>query len=50
MIYTYMISVYAVLVKGGKWALTADDNEKNLPVVPEAYQMFVAELLVERAE
>lgn len=51
MIYTYMIGVYAVLVRGGKWALTADDNEKNLPVVPMQYTEKVAEYLAtERAE
>lgn len=45
MIYTYMIGVYAILVKGGKWALTADDNHNNLPVVPVAYTEKVAEYL-----
>lgn len=45
MIYTYMIGVYALLVKGGKYALTAEDNAINLPVVPTAYTELVAEYL-----
>lgn len=44
-IYTYMITVYAVLVKGGKFALTAEDNANNLQVVPNQYQTLVAEKL-----
>jgi len=44
-IYTYMIPVYAILVKGGKYAITATGNTANLPVVPEAYQEKVAEYL-----
>ena len=43
MIYKYMVPVYALLVKGGKYALTADDNTNSLPVVPDEYQMLVAE-------
>lgn len=45
MIYTYMIGVYALLVKGGKYALTVEDNANNLPIVPTAYQELVAEYL-----
>lgn len=44
-IYTYMVTVYAVLVKGGKYVLTSADNAAGLPVVPEAYQTLVAEKL-----
>lgn len=45
MIYTYMIGVYALLVKGGKWAIAAEDNANNLQVVPTDYQTLVAEKL-----
>ena len=45
MIYTYMVGVYAILVKGGKYALAADDNANSLPIVPDEYQMLVAEKL-----
>ena len=45
MIYTYMIPVYALLVKGGKYAIYEDDNTNSLPVVPNEYQMLVAEKL-----
>lgn len=45
MIKEYMIGVYALLVKTGTWALTADDNPKKLPITPEAYQIKVAEYL-----
>lgn len=48
-IYTYMVKVYAILVKGGRYAITATDNTKNLPVVPEAYQEKVAEYLAAEA-
>ncbi|WP_110954797.1 CD1375 family protein [Anaerosinus massiliensis] len=44
-IFTYMITVYAVLVRGGKYVLTAEDNKNNLQVVPEQYQTLVAEKL-----
>ena len=51
MIYTYMVGVYALLVKGGKWAITAEDNANNLPVVPTDYQILVAEkLAAEKSE
>lgn len=46
-IYSYMINVYAILVKAGKYALTADDNPKNLQVIPEPYVEKVAEKLAE---
>ena len=47
-IYGYMIIAYGVLVKGGRYALTPDDNPKNLKVVPEAYRERVAAWLAER--
>ncbi|MBP2631265.1 MAG: hypothetical protein H6Q70_1893 [Firmicutes bacterium] len=43
MIYTYMIGVYALLARSGKYALIAEDNANNLPVVPTAYTGLVAE-------
>lgn len=46
-IYSYMINVYAILVKAGKYALTADDNPKKLSVIPEQYIEKVAEKLAE---
>lgn len=45
MIYTYMVPVYALLVKGGKYVISADGNTNSLPVVPDEYQMPVAEKL-----
>lgn len=45
MIYTYMVPVYALLVKGGKYAISAEGNTNSLPVVPDEYQMLVAEKL-----
>ncbi len=47
MIYTYKAKAYAILVRGGRMVLTAEDNKNNLPVVPEDYQIAVAELLVD---
>jgi hypothetical protein len=46
MVYTYKAKAYAILVKGGRMILTEEDNKNNLPVVPEDYQMMVAELLI----
>lgn len=46
MIYTYMVPVYALLVKGGKYAISADGNTNSLPVVPDEYQMLVADIKV----
>lgn len=45
MVYGYMIKIYAVLVKGGRYVISADDNPNNLPVVPKNYQIPVAEYL-----
>lgn len=45
-IYTYKVIAYGILVKGGRYALTADGNTDNLPVVPEDYQSAVSEYLV----
>lgn len=46
-IYSYMVNVYAILIKAGKYVLTADDNPKNLSVIPEPYVEKVAEKLAE---
>ena len=46
-IYSWMIVAYGVLVKGGKYALAPEDNEKNLPAVPGPYREKVAEWIVE---
>ncbi len=45
-IYSWMIVAYGVLVKGGKYALAPEDNQNNLPIVPEAYREKVAEWVV----
>ena len=45
MVYGYMIKAYALLVKGGRMAISAEDNPNNLSVVPENYQVPVAEYL-----
>ena len=49
MVYGYMIKVYALLVKGGRMVITAEDNPSNLSVVPENYQIPVAEYLASQA-
>ena len=49
MVYGYMIKVYALLVKGGKYAISDEDNPNKLSVVPENYQMAVAEYLASQA-
>lgn len=46
-IYGYLVVAYGVLVQGGKWALSPNDNPKNLKVVPESYREKVAEWIVE---
>ena len=46
MIYTYMVPVYALLVKGGKYAISAEGNTNSLPVVPYEYQRLVADIKV----
>lgn len=46
-IYSYMVNVYAILIKAGKYALTADDNPKKLAVIPDLYVEKVAEKLAE---
>ena len=45
MVYGYMIKTYAVLVKGGRYAISDEDNPNKLSVVPENYQIPVAEYL-----
>jgi hypothetical protein len=41
--------VFYALVKGGVYAINSTDNTANLPVVPEAYQLKVAEYLAAQA-
>ena len=48
-IYSYIVVAYGVLVQSGKYALSPEDNPKNLRVVPEAYREKVAEWLIEHA-
>lgn len=49
MVYGYMVKTYALLVKGGRYAISAEDNPNNLLVLPENYQMAVAEYLASQA-
>lgn len=44
MLKRYLIVSYAILVRAGKWNLEAIEGEEK-PVVPEAYQIAVAEYL-----
>ena len=46
-IYGYLIVAYGVLVKGGRYALSPEDNPKKLKIVSELYREKVAEWLVE---
>jgi hypothetical protein len=46
-IYGYMVVAYSILVQGGKFALSPDDNPKNLKIVSELYREKVAEWIVE---
>ena len=41
----YLVVSYAILVKAGKWLLEEVEGEDK-PVVPEEYQLAVAEYLV----
>ena len=43
--YKYMIPVYALLVRAGRWVIMDEDNTENKPVVPELYREDVAEYL-----
>lgn len=45
-IYSWVVVAYGVLVKGGKYALAPEENQKNLPVVPDNYREKVAEWIV----
>lgn len=40
--YSYMIPVYAFLVKKGKYAISEESKEEGQKVVPEIYQADVA--------
>ncbi|EJP32324.1 hypothetical protein HMPREF1147_1350 [Selenomonas sp. FOBRC9] len=44
----YMIPVYALLVRAGKWLVVDEDNEDKKPIVPELYREDVAEYLATR--
>jgi hypothetical protein len=46
-LYTYKAKAYAILIKAGKYALTAEDNPNSLPVVPAEYAELTAKYLVE---
>lgn len=46
-IYSYIVVAYGVLVHGGKFALSPEDNPKNLRIVPATYCEKVAEWIVE---
>ena len=43
--YKYMIPVYALLVRAGKWLVIDEDNADGKPVVLEMYREDVAEYL-----
>jgi hypothetical protein len=47
--WSYMIPVYALLVRSGKWAISEEDKQEGQKVVPEIYQADVAAYLAERA-
>lgn len=45
--WTYMIPVYALLVRSGKWAISEEDKTEGQKVVPQVYQEDVATYLAE---
>ena len=47
--YTYMIPIYAYLVRNGKYAISEEDKTEGQKVVPEIYQADVAMYLAEHA-
>ena len=47
--WSYMIPVYAYLVRHGTWAISEQDKKDNQKVVPEIYREDVAAYLAERA-
>ena len=46
--WSYMIPVYAYLVRSGKWAISEEDKKDDQKIVPEIYRADVAAYLVER--
>ena len=47
--WSYMIPVYALLVRSGKWAISEEDKTEGQKVVPQVYQADVAAYLAEHA-
>ena len=47
--WSYMIPVYALLVRSGKWAISEEDKTEGQKVTPEIYREDVAAYLAERA-
>lgn len=47
--WSYMIPVYALLVRSGKWAISEEDKTEGQKVIPEIYREDVAAYLAERA-
>ena len=45
--WSYMIPVYALLVRSGKWAISEEDKTEGQKVVPQVYQEDVAAYLAE---
>lgn len=48
MVKKYMFSVYEVLIASGQWVISGEDNPNGLPVVPEEYQLPVAEYMAQK--
>ena len=45
-LYTYKAKAYAWLIRAGEYALSEEDNDNDLPVVPEEYRELVATYLI----
>lgn len=45
----YLVVVYGTLIRGGRMALTEEDNPQGLKVCPELYREAVAEWIAEHA-
>lgn len=43
--WTYMIPIYAYLVRAGAWAISEEDKKDDQKVVPEIYREDVAAYL-----
>jgi hypothetical protein len=48
--WSYMIPVYAYLVRRATWAISEEDKKEGQKVVPEAYREDVAAYLAEHVE